>query len=140
MKIIGFWKAKEEYGEFCNWYTAKFIYDGKEFKNSEQAFMYLKAKLFNDTIMMEKILLKSNPMICKNLGRAVKPFDSSIFEEHKYQFMLEVLYAKFYQNENLKIKLLNTGDALLVEASPIDKIWGIGMDVNHPDFNNPLKW
>ena len=140
MKIIGFWKSKDEYGEFCNWYNAKFVYDGKEFKNSEQAFMYLKAKLFNDNDIMEKILLNGNPMICKNLGRAVKQFDSNVFDNHKYKFMVEVLYAKFSQNEQLKTKLINTGDAILVEASPKDKIWGIGMDVNHPDFNEPSKW
>ena len=140
MNVIGFWKAKDEYGEFCNWYGAKFVYEGIEFKNTEQAFMYLKAKLFNDTKIMEQILKNSNPRICKNLGRAVKPFDSNVFDNHKYQFMVEVLYAKFSQNEHLKEKLINTGDALLVEASPLDKIWGIGMSIEHPDFNDPTKW
>lgn len=140
MNVIGFWKPKDAYGEFSNWYKAEFDYDGKHFINSEQAFMYLKAKLFNDFEIMEKILKNGNPMICKNLGRCVKSFDPSIFDENKYEFMVDVLLAKFSQNSSLKKMLLDTCDAILVEASPKDKIWGIGMDVNHSNFNDQSKW
>ena len=140
MKMIGFWKPKDAFGEFSNWFRSEFEYDGKHFINSEQAFMYLKAKLFNDTDIIEKILKNGNPMICKNLGRCVKPFDPVLFDENKYQFMVDVLLAKFSGNPSLKKLLLDTGDAILVEASPKDKIWGIGMDLNHPDFNDSSKW
>ena len=138
--IIGFWKPKQEHGYLSNWYSSEFDFDGHHFYNSEQAFMYLKAKLFNDTEIIEKILNNKSPMICKNLGRLIKPFDSNVFDEHKYQFMVDVLVAKFSQNKELLNQLQNTFDAVLVEASPKDKIWGIGIDVNHPDFLNPDKW
>jgi len=140
MKLIGFWETNDEFGYMSNWYRAEFDYDGHHFVNSEQAFMYLKAKLFNDTESMQKILENTNPLRCKQLGRNVKPFDSNIFDKHKYQFMVQVVYEKFSQNEYLKVKLLNTKDAILVEASPRDNIWGIGIDVNHQNFNDPNKW
>lgn len=138
--MIGFWKPKQENGYLSNWYTSEFDFDGHHFYNSEQAFMYLKAKLFNDLETLDKILSNKSPMICKNLGRAVKPFDPVIFDEHKYQFMVDVLVAKFSFNQELLSLLLATNDEILVEASGKDKIWGIGLTVEHVDFNNPDKW
>lgn len=127
-------------GYFSNWFRAEFDYDGHYFINFEQAFMYLKAKLFTDIEIMEKILNNGNPMIYKKLGRCVKPFDSDIFDKNKYQFMIDVVYAKFSQNEYLKRILISTKDAILVEASPKDNIWGIGMDINQPGFKDPSRW
>lgn len=139
--LIGFWSTSEvPYGAFSNWAKYSFIMDGIKFSSSEQAFMYLKAKLFGDEENMKKILESKSPMIVKRLGRAVKPFDSYVFDKYKFDFMVKVNYEKFTQNENLKKLLLSTGDATIVEASPKDGIWGIKMDVNDPDFNNPEKW
>ncbi len=138
--IIGFWQTKEENGYLSNWYKAEFNFDGHHFYNSEQAFMYLKAKLFNDVEMIEKILNTKNPVLCKRFGRAVKQFDSKVFDQYKYQFMVAVLIEKFSQNPELLKLLLNTNDSILVEASPKDKIWGIGIGVDHVDFLNPDKW
>lgn len=139
-KIIGWWKPNEPRGYFGNWYPAPFTMDGHNFSNSEQAFMYKKAILFGDSVAAEKILNTTSPMICKRLGRSVKPFDSEIFDKHKFQFMVDVCYEKFSQNPELKKHLLDTGNSLLVEASKLDRIWGIGMTVNDPDFHDPSKW
>lgn len=138
--IVGFWQTKEKNGYLSNWYRAEFNFDGHHFYNSEQAFMYLKAKLFNDVETIEKILNTKNPVWCKRYGRAVKKFDSEVFDQNKYQFMVEVLIEKFSQNPELLKFLLDTNDSILVEASPKDEIWGIGIGVDHVDFLNPDKW
>jgi len=137
--MIGFWKIEDKFGEFSNWYHAEFDYSGHHFVNSEQAFMFMKAELFEDKEMMEKILKTNSPSEVKSFGRLVKNFSSIIFDEHKYYFMVTAVYEKFRQNERLKDLLLSTGE-VLVEASPLDKIWGIGLSIQDVDFRNPSKW
>lgn len=138
--IIGFWKPKDQFGSFSNWAHAEFYMNGRHFKNSEQAFMYLKAELFGDTAIMEQILANPNPMMDRIYGRKVKAFDAAVFDAKKYQMMVDVCYEKFTQNTELKELLLSTGDAILAEASPKDKIWGVGLRVDDPDFTDPGKW
>ena len=94
--IVGFWQTKEVNGYLSNWYKAEFNFDGHHFYNSEQAFMYLKAKLFNDVEMIKKILNTKNPASCKKFGRAVKQFDSIVFDKYKYRT----------EDENEKLKNL----------------------------------
>ena len=138
--MIGFWKIKDAYGQFSNWYPAEFDFEGKHFFNSEQAFMYKKAELFHDEDVMHKILQSKNPMTVKKLGRTVKPFNAEIFDKHKYEFMKSVVYEKFNQNEDLKALLLGTGSEILAEASPLDRIWGIGLSVDDERFCDVASW
>lgn len=127
-------------GEFSNWYECQFVYKGHYFDNSEQAFMWEKAKFFNDEEIASKILKTSCPSTAKKLGRKVKNFDSEIWLSPAYQFMVGVNVEKYSQNEDLKHKLLLTGDKMLVEASPYDTIWGIGLGENDDTILNENNW
>lgn len=136
---IGFWKADKPYGEFSNWYACEFEYMGIKFSSSEQALMWTKANVFQDSTIAELILVTNNQKRIKELGRAVKNYDDNIWSRNRYNIMIDILYAKFSQNSNLMDKLLITGKAELFEASPYDKIWGIGSsDVNIINGENLL--
>lgn len=82
----------------------------------------------------------NNPKEIKVLGRQVKNFDENIWKKNRYSIILNGNYAKFMQNEDLRLFLISTKDSILVEASPYDKIWGIGMSSNNENIENPLLW
>jgi len=113
--------------EFSNWYDCVINYKGHVFDNTEQIFMWEKAMFFKDTETAGRILKVGNPSMAKKLGRQVKNFDSVLWLLPSYQFMVDANVEKFTQNEYLKKKLLETGTKMLVEASPYDTIWGIGL-------------
>lgn len=125
---------------FSNFHPCVIDIHGVQFTSSEQLFMYTKARLFHDTEISIKILSVSTPKEAKALGRKVAAFDPIKWDNVKYDLMCIACYHKFKQNDKLKKALLATEDTLLVEASPTDAIWGIGMDVSHPDIDNPHMW
>ena len=138
-----FWGHKGNSPNKClsNWYPASFVdEDNKQFVNTEQYMMYHKAILFNDNVTGEEILNLSNPNLIKKKGRQVKNFVESIWQENALIIVYNGCLLKFSQNESLKKYLLSTGDRLLVEASPYDKIWGIGMDEKTALKTSPDKW
>jgi ribA/ribD-fused uncharacterized protein len=102
--------------------------------------MYRKAKMFNSHDIAEAILLTDNPKEQKDLGRLVPKYDETIWAEKRVDIMVEGLYEKFNQNTKLRDALLNTGDTIIAEASPVDKIWGIGLAEDHPDALDQSKW
>ena len=99
-----------------------------------------KVRLFNDTDMLEHIMRAVSPNEMKAYGRAVQNFEKSVWESHCYQIVKKANIAKFSQHSELLRYLLGTGDRILVEASPRDRIWGIGMGGSNPDAENPMKW
>lgn len=118
-----------------------------KFSSSEQYFMYLKAFHFKDSTTMKEIIKSGKSSDdYKSLGREVKNFNKNCWDAVSYDFMLEALNFKYTQNTDLLNILLNTEDAIIVEASPYDKIWGIGLgkSVNNgktqSEWDNPLKW
>ena len=113
---------------FSNWFPAKFGEKGQQFENTEQYMMWHKALLFNDSEIAQKILQDGDPKTVKALGRKVRGFVQSVWDQNAQKIVYEGCLQKFTQNEELKKHLLSTGDRLLVEASPYDKIWGIGMN------------
>ncbi len=115
-------------GPFSQWQHAEFELDKQIFVSAEQAMMYLKAQLFNDQAIAKQIMTTSDPGKQKALGRRVDGFKDSIWDENKEQVAFRINYAKFSQNKGLRRKLFQTGKKLLVEASPVDTIWGIGLD------------
>ena len=123
-----------------NWGPSRFNHKGLEFYNSEQAFMYEKAMYFDDKEIAKKILETSNPRIAKDLGRKVKNFDDAKWSLMSYDYMVDVCYAKFKQNENLKEILLNTGNKTIVEGSPYDKIWGVGLHWASEEILDEANW
>ncbi|KAI6181761.1 NADAR family protein [Aphelenchoides besseyi] len=125
---------------FSNFFQTKFKFDGHEFYTSEQAFMYSKAKQFKDDQSKEAILRETDPKRCKMLGRKVSGFDKTLWDQISLNIMVEVLREKFGQNQTLREFLIGTGNALLAEAAPRDRIWGIGMGENNPKVANPKLW
>ena len=113
---------------FSQWYKCNFTNsNGTEFSSAEQYMMYKKALLFGDKEIAQKIINSDDPAEVKALGRKVKNYSESKWNEYKYKIVVRGNKLKFSQNKKLLKRLLETGNKLLVEASPYDKIWGIGL-------------
>ena len=137
---VFFWKEQEQNGCFSNWYRKTFIIDDFEYLHVEQYMMAQKAKLFHDATHYTAILRATDPYECKSLGKQVTPFDPKTWDEVKYTIVKDGNRAKFEQNPDLKANLLNTGVAILAEASPKDMIWGIGLDASAAAEKDPSEW
>lgn len=125
---------------FSQWWESTFIVDGIEYKTAEHWMMAKKALLFNDETIFKKIIEVKSPAEAKKLGREVQNYYDEIWLKNRYQIVKEGNFHKFSQHHDLKEFLLNTKERILVEASPVDAIWGIGMASDHQDVNNPKKW
>lgn len=125
---------------FSQWWPCKFEASGIVYTSAEQWMMARKAGLFNDLAMLDKILQTHDPAAVKKLGRKVKNFDEARWDAHKYTFVKEGNLLKFGQNPPMKHFLLRTGSTVLVEASPYDAVWGIGLDANAPGIEDPATW
>ena len=123
-----------------NWGPAQFEYENHFFYNSEQAFMYAKALYFKDYDIANQILQNDNPSIAKSLGRKVKGFDSQKWERVSYRIMVDINFEKFRQNSSLKEILLSTGNKTIVEGSPFDKIWGVGLHWDDDKILDEANW
>jgi ribA/ribD-fused uncharacterized protein len=144
MEKLFFW-GHTEHGNsvtkacLSNFYPCEFEFNDKMFNFSEQCFMYQKALLFNDFEIAEQILNETDVRKIKALGRKVKDFDNELWDKHKEDFMYNACYAKFSQNAELRDFLLGTGNCEIVEASPVDNIWGIGFSSDNA-MENINKW
>jgi len=139
-EYIFFWGTKGRFGFLSNWCESRFTLNGIEFLHAEQAMMYEKAKMMGDEEIAAEILEMENPSVVKKLGREVRNFDEKKWGSNRERIVTDILFAKFSQNALLKEKLESTGTAILVEASPWDRIWGIGLRASHPDAKIPEKW
>ena len=115
-------------GPLSQWYPSDFIIEGKKFNTAEQFMMYSKAILFNDDFIAHKIRTTDDPHKQKALGRMVKNFDKQKWNLVAREIVYIGNYAKFTQNHEVLKYLLDIKEKLIVEASPYDKIWGIGLD------------
>jgi ribA/ribD-fused uncharacterized protein len=122
------------------WYPCQFEVDGVTYTSAEQYMMAEKARLFGDEKIRTEILSISDPRTCKALGRKVKNFDKAVWDKRKENIVRNGNFEKFMQNSALRSFLLSTGDKVLVEASPTDRVWGIGLGKNNPDALDPKKW
>lgn len=127
-------------GPLSNFHPAWFVLDDMKFSTSEQAFMLGKAVVFGDMDSAMAIVNEHNPGRCKRLGRKVKGFDDTRWKYVSMDWMEKACYAKFSQNPHLKQYLLDTNDKILVEASPWDCYWGIGMGPEDPLRFNEDNW
>ncbi len=125
---------------FSQWWLQSFEVDKIVYKTAEHWMMAEKARLFNDQEIWETIIHAKSPAEAKKLGRMVPNFDAVIWDQHKYEIVVKGNQYKFEQDPELRSFLINTKNRILVEASPRDRIWGIGMGNNHSDINNPEKW
>ncbi len=129
-------------GKQClsQWWPCSFTIDHRHYSSSEQFLMAEKARLFGDEATLAKILLAAGPAEAKDLGRNVKNFDENTWEMHRVEYGLRANEAKFGQNEALAEFLLGTGSKVLVEASPVDTIWGIGWAESDSHAGDPTQW
>ena len=125
---------------FSNWYRAPFIINGKRFTSIEQFMMYEKAMLFQDPEIADRVLQTEDASEIKALGRQVKNYDDHIWNGRRQIIVFRGLMEKFSQNPELKTALLETGDALLAECEPKDRIWGIGLPIEDPRRLDPSEW
>lgn len=123
-----------------NWYPSNFELNGDTYLTNEHYMMAAKANLFGDQEILKKILSCQHPGEAKKLGREVSNFNEEVWLEKRFQIVVRGCFEKFNQNESLKNYLLKTGHKVLVEASPVDRIWGIGMGKNNPDAEKPSRW
>lgn len=123
-----------------NWHPAQFTYRGVEFSSVEQFMMYSKARLFNDDETARKILSAAEPRQQKRLGREVRDFDETVWITKRKAIVTVGCREKFWQNPPLGEVLLRTDDTLLVEASPYDRIYGVGLAWNDPRIRDVGQW
>ena len=135
-KAIYFWREYKENGFLSNFHSSKFEINGITFNCNEQYYVYRKCIHFDtyNQSLINNILNEYSPYEVKKYGRLINNFDQMVWNNHKYSVMLEGLINKFTQNPELAQMLLNTRDAYLYEASPYDRIWGIGYTT--PDAYN----
>ena len=145
LSFVLFWGHTENPGKvtkacLSQWYPCRFIIDDIEYCCTEQYMMAQKALLFDDRETYEKIMASEQPKEIKALGREIGNFEQSKWDKHKYQIILNGNIAKFTQKERLRDFLLGTGDAVLAEASPYDRIWGIRLSADDPLAKDPKCW
>ena len=122
------------------WWMKPFVVEGITYSCAEQYMMAEKARLFNDARIEEQIMRARDPYDMKKLGRSVRNFDERVWEKNRELIVRTASKAKFGQNPELLTFIIGTGDKILAEASPRDRIWGIGMGRNDPDADNPMRW
>jgi len=126
---------------FSQWYPSRFTAeDDRTFVCAEQYMMYHKAVLFGDKETAEKIMKAETPEEHKKLGRQVKNFDPQVWEAHAQDIVYCANLHKFTQNPDLWREMEKTRGRELVEASPYDTIWGIGLRADDPDAQDKTKW
>lgn len=146
MKFLFFWghtpAPDGHITEAClsQWWNCHFKADGISYCCAEQYMMAEKARMFGDDEMLQKIMEATHPKEMKAYGRAVRDFDKDAWDAACYEIVKNGNLAKFSQNPELLSYLKGTRNRILVEASPRDRIWGIGMGKTNPDALCPLKW
>lgn len=129
-------------GWLSNFHPCKVILFNKEWPSSEHAYMASKAHVFGDKESFEKILKASSPKEAKIIGKEVKGFIKEVWDqpEFSFSFMKQAIRSKMFYNEKLFKKLQGTGNKILVEASPYDKIWGVGLHETNDLILDEKNW
>ncbi|MDX8052753.1 NADAR family protein [Lentzea sp. BCCO 10_0798] len=146
MKYLFFWGHQPErdggIGKGClsQWWPCSFSVDGQDFPSAEHYMMWRKALLFGDTSVAERVLAARTPGEAKALGREVSGFSDAEWVSARLEIVVEGNLAKFGQDPALRSYLLGTGSRVLVEASPQDRVWGIGLVASDPRAADPAQW
>src|SRR5262249_41619306 len=125
---------------FSQWYPAPFLVEGESFATAEHYMMAAKATLFSDADSRVRILADPDPKNAKAPGRTVRDFQPELWDAHAFDLVVAGNSAKFQQNAELGAFLRSTGGAVLVEASPVDAVWAIGLAADDPASRNPDLW
>lgn len=145
LKFVCFWGHRTRPGVvtascFSQWYEAPFVVAGQRYPTAEHYMMAEKAALFGDAPTRAQVLTAPNPGAAKALGRQVRGFEESRWVAHRFDIVTRANQAKFGQNQALGRYLKQTGERILVEASPVDRIWGIGLAQDDERATDPNCW
>jgi ribA/ribD-fused uncharacterized protein len=146
LKYLCFWGHDDDRGGgvgrgcLSQWWPGVFTEDGHRYATAEHYMMAHKARLFGDTAMAERILASGHPARAQKLGRQVRGFDHATWEAERYGIVVRGNLAKFGQRPEALAFLLGTRKRVLVEASPRDRIWGIGLAEDDPKASRAGAW
>ena len=146
VKYLFFWGHRPQrdgsVGSGClsQWWPSAFTVEGVPFASAEHYMMWRKALLFDDDEAAQKIVAASHPRQAKMLGRRVRGFDEQTWVDHRWEIVVAASVAKFGQRDELRDFLLGTGERVLVEASPTDRVWGIGLAATDERTADPARW
>ncbi len=130
-----FWKHR-----LSQWHPARFVIGGIPFNCAEQFMMYSKAVLFADRDAAERILATDSPRDQQAIGRTVRGYDESVWMLFREGIVFAGNFARFDQNAEQRELLFSTRGTTLVEASPHDRVWGIGLSADDPRANDRAQW
>lgn len=141
LKFVFFWGHQNPgRGYLSQWWPSPFTVDGTTYATAEHYMMAGKARLFGDEETAAAIIAAPHPRRAKDLGRGVRNFDEQTWRDNRVAIVTRGNEAKFGQNKELRDYLIGTGDRILVEASPLDRIWGIGLRADDPRAEQPSAW
>lgn len=122
------------------WWPSPFTVDGVEYATAEHWMMAEKARLFGDAEAERRVLDAGHPSVAKKAGRLVRGFDEVVWDRERFRIVVEGSVHKFAAHADLRGFLLGTGDRVLVEASPVDRVWGIGLAARDEGAGDPERW
>ncbi|MFE9252305.1 NADAR family protein [Streptomyces sp. NPDC007088] len=122
------------------WWPTPFRVGEREYATAEHWMMAEKARLFGDLASERAALAAPTPAQAKIAGRLVRDFDERTWHRERFRIVVEGSVHKFSSHPGLLAFLLGTGDRVLVEASPLDRVWGIGLAADDPRAQEPEEW
>lgn len=140
VNAVYFHDPDEEYGFLSNWYKSDFTVDGVKFSSAEQYIMYKKCLILGESVLASQILDIDDPAEQKRIARNTTNYSETLWGGRRQAVVMRGLYAKFSQNDELRQKLLDTGDAFLVECSWADRTWACGQDLSSREKAYMPRW
>ncbi|MYU04020.1 DUF1768 domain-containing protein [Streptomyces sp. SID8366] len=146
IKYLHFWghrpRPDGSIGASClsQWWPSPFVVDGRRYATAEHWMMAAKARLFQDAGAERAVLCAEHPAQAKKAGRLVRGFDEETWERERFRIVVEGGVHKFAADPALRAFLRNTGERVLVEASPVDRVWGIGLTADDEAARDPERW
>ncbi|MHB9758487.1 NADAR family protein [Streptomyces sp. BYX5S] len=146
VKYLHFWghtpRKDGTIGASClsQWWPSPFTVDGVEYATAEHWMMAEKARLFGDAEAERRAIAAGHPSEAKKAGRLVRGFDDAVWERARFGVVVEGSVHKFASDPGLREFLVGTGDRVLVEASPMDRVWGIGLAADDAAAQDPRRW
>ncbi|MGW1068542.1 NADAR family protein [Streptomyces aureus] len=146
VKYLHFWghrpRADGQVGAGClsQWWPSPFVVEGVAYATAEHWMMASKARLFHDAEAERQALAAASPAQAKKAGRLVRGFDEAVWERERFGIVVEGSVHKFAAHPDLRAFLLGTGGRVLVEASPMDRVWGIGLAATDHGAHDPRRW
>ncbi|MDC0770292.1 NADAR family protein [Streptomyces sp. HD] len=146
VKYLHFWGHQPlpdgRVGTSClsQWWPSPFTVDGVEYATAEHWMMAGKARLFGDVEAERGVLEAGHPAGAKKAGRLVRGFDEGVWQRERFRIVVEGSVHKFAAHADLRGLLVGTGDRVLVEASPVDRVWGIGLAAGDDGAEDPERW